>query len=201
MTIVEEWQGRAYDAMRRVDDQKVLARRARDLCADAGPSTRTRWIGPWTTARPSAASCRTPNTEITRGARRRGAGRLGSGGGEEEASSAAWRIWLPKVKAPWDPEVVGHRDPELGMAPSVVRDGPFVAHRASRQLASDGLFASPSARVRAEQDEEVGDPRAVSVDFSRFISALTGAMIDTEMMADDEGRVEGVVLLHGAGGT
>ena len=31
MTIVEEWQGRAYDAMRRVDDQKVLARRARDL--------------------------------------------------------------------------------------------------------------------------------------------------------------------------
>jgi hypothetical protein len=31
VTIVEEWQGRAYDAMRRVDDQKVLARRARDL--------------------------------------------------------------------------------------------------------------------------------------------------------------------------
>ena len=31
VTIVEEWQGRAYDAMRRVDDQKVLARRARHL--------------------------------------------------------------------------------------------------------------------------------------------------------------------------
>ena len=67
VTIVEEWQGRAYDAMRRVDDQKVLARRARDL------ARMLRTVDPRAAASNSEPTARTAtSTKIVATRRRRG---------------------------------------------------------------------------------------------------------------------------------
>ena len=100
VTIVEEWQGRAYDAMRRVDDQKVLARRARDLARMLRTVDKDSMDRPLDDGATIGGLLQDAEDKLL--AALVAEERAALEAEEAKKTPPAQPSWLPKVKAPWD---------------------------------------------------------------------------------------------------